>query len=362
MSNWNESEATDGWGEGNGDWGGWQPSPKDQLFQLIGGYMNSQVVYVAATLGLADALKDGKKSSAELAAATGAHAPSLRRILRALTALGVTTETETDRYELTDAGRLLRSDVPESMHSIVKLFIGEAGWKAWGNLLYSARTGDSAFENVHGQKVFEYSATNPEVAAVFNEAMAETSREVSVELAANYDFSRFQTVADIGGGNGTLIAGILNANPELQGILFDAAYGLEAAEQTLQAAGVTERVKVVEGDFFQSVPGDADAYVLKAVIHDWADEPSVEILKSVRRSVPEDATLLLVEQVLPERVESAEYMGMIVSDLNLLVYSGGQERTTEEFRTLLAAGGFTLTSVSPRLGSTDFFVIEAKPA
>lgn len=346
---------------GEGDWqGGWQPAPRDALFQVLGGYMSSQVLYVSAKLGVADHLGAGAKSSAELAAATGADPTSLHRVLRAGACLGLYTETEPGTFALTEVGDLLRTDAEKSMRSLVLLFVGEAGWKAWGNLLHSVRTGGSAFEDVFHMPVFEYSGNNPEVASVFNEAMAEDTRNIADHIVDVYDFTKFTTIADIGGGNGTLISAILKAGPELKGVLFDAAYGLEAAEQTLRAEGTQDRVQVVEGDFFKSVPEGADAYVMKAVVHDWNDERSIEILKSVRRAIPADGTLLLIEQVMPPKVDSPAMMGLVVSDLNLLVYSGGRERTEAEFSELLTKTGFELTSVSKTLGNSDFHVIEAK--
>lgn len=332
------------------------------LLQMSFGYMTSQVIGVAARLGIADVLRDGAKTSEELATATGAHAPSLLRLLRALACLGVLVEVEPGRFELTSLGAPLRRDAPNSVRALTMLFCDEAVWTAWGNLLHSVRTGENAFEQAFGIGAFEYFARNPVLSAIFNEAMAEHTRTVAPCVVAGYDFSRFRTIVDVGGGNGTLIAAILEATPGLRGILFDTPAGVEAAGATLEAAGVADRCRIVEGDFFESVPDGGDACVLKSVIHDWDDDRSITILDNCRRAMPADGTLLLVEPVLPPRVESAAITGMVMSDLNMLVVASGRERTETEFQALFTSAGFELTAVTPTLAPTDYSVIEGVPA
>lgn len=241
------------------------------------------------------------------------------------------------------------------------LFCDEAVWWSWGNLLHSVQTGEAAFGRGFGMGAFEYFAQNPDLSTTFNAAMAEDSRNVAPSVVAGYDFSRFRTLVDVGGGSGTLIAAILEATAGLRGVLFDTAAGVEAAPNTLSATGVADRCRVVAGDFFESVPGEGDAYILKSVIHDWDDGRAVTILGNCRRAMPAEGTLLLVEPVLPPRVESAEITGMVISDLNMLVNTGGRERTEAEFRALFTSAGIRLTRVTATLGSTNYRVIEGLP-
>lgn len=328
---------------------------------MVFGYMASQVIHVAARLGVADVLRDGAKSSDELAAATGSHAPSLHRLLRALACLGVLGEVEPGRFELTSLGTPLQTEAADSVRDLTMLFCDDAMWRSWGNLLHGVQTGETAFDHVVGMGAFEYFARNPELSATFNQAMAEDARNVAPHVIAAYDFSRFGTVVDVGGGNGTLISAILEATPGLDGVLFDTPAGVEAAPKVLTSAGVADRCQILEGDFFESVPQGGDAYVLKSVIHDWDDDRGGVILGNCRRAMPADGRLVLVEPVLRPKVESAEIMGMVMSDLNMLVNTGGRERTEAEFQALFTSAGFELTAVSPTLGPTNYRVIEGIP-
>jgi len=330
---------------------------------MITAYMTSQVIYVAARLGIAELLQDGARSGDELARATGTHAPSLRRLLRGLAAVGVVDEIEPGRFELTSFGALLRPGVPGSVRNLALLFVDEPVWRAWGSLLHSVRTGETAFDHVFGMGTFDYFARHPEAAAIFNEAMTEGTRWAAPAVIAAYDFSRFQTIVDIGGGNGTLLAAILAANPGLRGTVFDLAMGVAGARSHLEAAGVADRRQVVEGDFFvQPLPSGADAYLLKSVIHDWDDERSIAILENCRRAMPAHGKLLLVEPVLPASVERSEaHQRMVMSDLNMLAVAGGRERTEDEFGALLKSAGFRLTAVVPAGAPSIYSVIEGVP-
>ncbi|MGH8933970.1 MAG: methyltransferase, partial [Egibacteraceae bacterium] len=328
------------------------------LLDMVFGYMPAQVIRVAAELGIADALRGGPKTNEELAAATGAHPPSLLRLIRALATLGVLAEVEVGRFDLLPLGTMLRSDEPGAIRELARLFCHDTVWQSWGRLGDSVRTGEVAFEQVTGMDSFAYFAQHPALSASFNEAMAQHTRDIAPAVVAGYDFSAFPTVCDVGGGSGALLAAILAASPDARGILFDTAAGLEEAPSSLAAAGVTDRCDIEEGDFFKAVPNGADAYVLKSVIHDWDDERSVAILTNCRRAMREDAKLLLVEYVLPEKADPTELMGIPMSDLNMLVATGGRERTQAEFEGLFKAAGLSLTSVTPALGSTAYRVIE----
>ena len=338
------------------------PAPRAALLQMVFGYMASQVIHVAARLGVADHLQDGAKTSEELATATGTHAPSLRRLLRALTCVGVLVEADPGLFALTPLGASLRSEAPDSARSLAMLFCDDSVWRSWGDLYHSVKTGETAFERIVGMGSFEYFARNPELSATFNEAMAEDTRNVAPGVVAGYDFSLFGTLVDVGGGSGTLIAAILKATPGLRGILFDTPAGIRAAPRNLNDSEIAYRCRVVAGDFFESVPGGGDAYILKSVIHDWNDERAADILRNCRGAMPRHGRLLLVEPVLPARVESAEITGVVMSDLNMLVCAGGRERTETEFRELFAATGFEVTGITPTLGTTNYRVIEGTVA
>ncbi|WP_433328397.1 methyltransferase [Spirillospora sp. CA-294931] len=337
-----------------------EASVRSTFLDMVFGYMPAQIIQVAAKLRIADLLAGGARTSGELAGEVGAHGPSLYRLLRALAALGAVTEVEHDRFELTADGARLREDAPDSIRGLVMLFCGDEVWASWGDLVHSVRTGEPAWDKVTGMSPFEFLATRPEQSATFNAAMAEHTRDVAPQLVEAYDFARFGTLADLGGGDGTLIASILAAVPAMRGVLFDLPAGAEGADATLKAAGVADRCRVVPGDFFASVPSGQDAYLLKSVIHDWDDERAAAILKRCREAVSRDGTLLVVEPVLPP-VAGAESRGTVMSDINMLVATGGRERTEAEFRALLTASGFAVTSIGDPIPS-GYRVIEAAPA
>jgi SAM-dependent methyltransferase len=328
--------------------------PPGALLQMVTGYWVSQAIYVAAKLGIADLLKDGPKSYDELAKATGTHKRSLYRLLRALASVGVFAEAEDGRFGLTPLGECLQTGIPGSVRALT-INHGERLYRAWGELLHSVRTGEIAFNHIFGMDVWQYAAQSPESAAIFSEAMAELTTQVSTAVVTAYDFSRFSKIVDIGGGNGTLIISILQANPKMSGVLFDLPYVVENARKHLDATDLIGRCEVVAEDFFASVPGGGDAYILKNIIHDWDDERALKILQNCHRAMAENGKLLLVEGVIPPGNEPS--FGKLV-DLNMLVMAGGCERTEAEYRTLFAAAGFKLTNVVPLPSPFSFSVIE----
>ena len=338
------------------------PAPPAGLLALITGFMPARVVHAAAELGLADLLAQGANTAMGLARETGAHAPSLHRLLRALASLGLVDEVETGRFALTALGAQLRRDVPGSQRNLALMFGGERSWRCWGALLHSIRTGEAAMQHVYGMGSFDYLAAHPAAAVVFNEAMAEITRAVARAVAAAYDFSRFRRIVDVGGGNGTLLAAILAAAPELRGIVFDRPAGNAEAPRLLAAAGLAERAEAIAGDFFQAVPQGADAYILKSVIHDWDDEESVAILKSCRTAIADGGRLLLVERVMPERMKaSPAHQHMAMLDMNMLALPGGRERTEADYRALFEAARFALKRVLPLPEGGGLSLIEAAP-
>jgi orsellinic acid C2-O-methyltransferase len=239
----------------------------------------------------------------------------------------------------------------------------ERVWRIWGDLLYSVQTGEPATPHLYGVGVFEYLATHRQEAAIFNAAMAEVTRRVTDAVVAACDFRRFGSIVDVGGGNGALIAAILAATPKLKGVVFDLPSGSADALRHLAAAGVADRSEVVAGDFFRSVPAGADAYILKSIIHDWDDERSVEILTSCRQAMQKCSTLLLIERVMPQKMEtSARLQQMALLDVHMLVGPGGRERTEAEFRKLFAAAGFRWVTAAPLPGDFGPSLIEGRPA
>jgi hypothetical protein len=331
--------------------------PATVLRRLITGFQVSQAIHVAATLGIADHLADGPRSSDELAQATESHPRSLYRLLRALAAIGLLHEDEERRFSLTPLGELLRRDVPESLAGSAAYVGRPYYWQAWANLLYSVRTGENAFRHVHGVDVWAYRAEHPEESEIFDRAMESLTRGAGAALIEAYDFGRFATVVDVGGGNGTLLAQVLAAHPALQGLLFDQPHVVAGAECVLQEAGVSDRCRVVASSFFDAVPEGCDAYLLKHIVHDWGDRQATAILQAVRRAVPSEGALLVLERVVgPPNKDLAAKLG----DLNMLVMPGGKERTLDEYAALFAGAGFRLVGAMPTAAGVS--VIEAAPA
>jgi hypothetical protein len=318
------------------------PEPLQKIMGMISGYWTSQVLYVAAKLGLADLLKEGPKSAEELASSTQTHPRSLYRFLSSSASLGLFAEDEQRRFSLTPLSDWLRSDVP-GLQRATAVIVGDLLYRAWAELLYSVQTGRVAFEKVHGLPFFEYLSQNPEPASVFDEAMAMHGWATTAILEA-YAFSGIRVLADIGGGNGSALTTILKKYPDMQGILFDLPGVVERAKPNLQAAGVADRCQVIGGSFLGAVPTGADAYLMRHVIHDWDDENSAKILKNIYRSMGKDGKLLIAEYVIPPDNMPSVARG---SDLVMLVISGGQERTEEEFRALYERAGFCLTRIVP---------------
>jgi len=330
------------------------------LQSMVFGFFPSQVLYVGARLRIPDLVADGAKTSHELADATDTHAPTLYRLLRALAYLGILEEAEAGRFGLTGLGSLLRSDAPDSMWATTLLFCGEGSWRSWGELLVSVRTGESAFERGSVEEPFARFADDPEASAQFNQAMSEGTRRDAPGIIESYDFSQFQTLVDVGGGNGALLAAILSATPGLRGVLFDIPSGLAEATKTFETEGVGDRSQLVEGDFFASVPADADGYIMKSVIHDWDDDACVTILRNCLQAMADGAKVLVVEPVLPPTVEpSFTRLGVIMSDLNMLLNTGGRERTEAEFASLVESAGLQLASVVPLPKPSVYSIMEA---
>ena len=326
------------------------------LSEMIGGGRVAQAVYVAAKLNIADLLEEGAKTAEELATATGTHAPSLYRLLRALSSLGVFVQEADHSFNLTPLARLLRSGVPGSLRGMALLSGDPYWWRSLGELLYCVRTGRPAPPYLHGADEWAYLAQHPETAAVFNQAMsANTQNQIPAILDA-YDFAPIATLVDIGGGNGALLAALLRAYPDMRGILFDQPAVVAQAPFVMPNNGVADRCEVRSGDLFGELPCGGDGYVLKLVLHDWDDDHACHILANLRRSMSSSATLLIIEHVI---VPGNEPQSCKVLDLAMLAFPGGRERTAAEWQELLRTAGFSLMRIVPT--AEELSIIEAVP-
>jgi hypothetical protein len=314
--------------------------PDAVFMQMLTGAWVTQAIYAAARLGIADLVKDGPKTAGELARATRTHPPALARLVRALATLGVLSH-DGERYGPTPLSALFESG-PTTMRAMVLHMFEPPSWRAWGDLLHSIETGETAFVHANGSEVFPFYAANAESAAVFDEAMTNFSEAVAAAVAAAYDVAPFATIVDVGGGHGTLLATLLASAPASRGVLFDQPAVVEGAGEAFASRGVADRVAVASGDFFEGVPEGGDLYVLKHIIHDWEDERALRILGNVRDAAARGARLALVETVVPPSTEPSLAPLM---DLHMMVMTGGCERTEAEFRTLLDRAGFDLERV-----------------
>jgi SAM-dependent methyltransferase len=320
--------------------------PSVALYHLAIGHYLSSALRVAASLGVADHLAGGPRTASELAAATATHAPSLTRVLRLLVTAGVLEEREDGAFGLTPLGQCLRTGVPGSARAMVLLFAGERIQAAWMDLEHCVRTGQPVFRKRGLDDPFTDPLRTAEDHANFDAAMADLTRGIAGAVAATYDFTPLRTVVDVGGGNGALLVGLLVAHPHLQGVVFDRPDAAERARRTITEAGLTARCRAAGGDFFEDVPGDADAYILKHVIHDWPDDRATAILQTCHRAMRPDGKVLIVEGVYPPRVDrSLASRGAAANDVNMLVKTGGRQRSEAEFRALYAAAGFRLTRI-----------------
>jgi hypothetical protein len=331
--------------------------PPIGILNLIMGKWVAQALYVAAKLGIADLLKDGPRPCDELARANQVDTSSLYRILRALASVGVFAEEGDRRFALTPMAECLRSDVPGSLRSMAIMGGEEWHWRPWGDILASVKTGERAFDRLYGSGLFEYLGQDPGAAAVFDGAMTGWSGQTASAVAAAYDFSGIGTLVDVGGGQGKLIATLLKANPGMKGILYDLPQVMDGAREALASEGVADRCRAVGGSFFEEVPEGGDAYVLRHIIHDWADEPATTILANCRRAMGGAGRILLLEMVIPPGNDPD--LGKKL-DLEMLVMAGGRERTEAEYRDLLSAAGFRLERIVPT--PSPLSVIEGRPA
>ncbi len=330
--------------------------PPQAMLQMITGFWVSQTIHAAARLGLADLVKDGPQTADEMAAATNTQAASLYRVLRALASIGVFVEHDDGRFATTPLAATLETNAPGTLRWMAMAELGQEHFPAWGNLLHSVRTGETAFDNYFGQDPWTYYAQHPEEAQVFNNAMTGLTGLVHQAVLKAYDFSGLSKIVDVAGGHGGQLSAILKDYPSMQGVLFDLPQVIAGAGPLFDAAGVRARCELASGDFFQAVPAGGDAYLMKWIIHDWDDERAVTILKNCRRVMVAGGRLLLIEMVVQPGNGSdlSKFM-----DLNMMVMTGGCERTEAQFSALFSQAGFTLTRIVPT--ESVFCVIEARP-
>ena len=328
--------------------------PEAQLLQMVMGQLVSRLLHVTAKLNLPDHLADGPKTADELAPLTAAHAPSLYRVLRTLASLGLFTEDAAHRFSLLPLGQALKSGTPS--HAMALIMAGDFMWKSLENLEYSVQTGKTGFEKAFGMPAFDWLAVHPAEASLFSQSMVGVHGSEPAAVAAAYDFSNFGSIADVGGSTGNMLTTILGRYSGPSGILFDMPHVVREAPALLQQRGLTDRIRIEPGSFFESVPTGADAYVLSHIIHDWTEEQCLTILGNCRRAMSPQARLLLVEMVLPGG--DAPHPGKML-DIVMLISPGGQERTAAEYGTLLDKAGFRMTQVVPTHSAVS--IVEAMP-
>lgn len=333
-----------------------QTTPQETILGIISGFWLSRAVYVGAKLGIPDLLKTGPKTVAELAAKTDSHPPSLYRLLRALASFGVLRE-EHGRFSSTAIAALLESDAPGSLRAFAMTELGEEHYPAWEHLLHSVKTGEIAFDHHFRMPVWQYFKRSPENAAIFHEAMSRLTDSLDSAIVGVYDFSSFKSVADIGGGHGNLLCSVLRVHSSLKGVLFERPEVATTARACIEERGLSSRCEVVEGNFFDSVPAGVDAYLLKWIIHDWDDVKAASILGHCARQLRPRGRVLLFETVIVEN--GAPDFGKL-ADLNMLVMTGGKERTASEYSQLLASAGLRLRRILPT--ESMMSIIEATKA
>ena len=332
------------------------PPAGPALFQMIRGFWVSQAIYVAAKLGIADLVRRGLTTSAELAEAAGACPGELYRLLRFLASVGIFAQDRAGRFGLTPLSEYLATDVPGSLRAMAIMY-GEEIYHAWGDLLHSVRTGETAFDHLYGRSHFEYLAQNPDADAVYSSAMAGFSQQETRSVISAYDWSPLRKVVDVGGGQGAFLAALLESSPDLEGVLLERDQVAAEASAEIAAAGLSARCEVIAGDFFGSVPQGGDAYLLKNILLNWDDEQCVAILRNCRRAMGERGRVLVIEAVIPPWDVPAFAKQL---DLHMLVVTGGRGRVEPELRARFAAAGLELTKLIATPSPTC--IVEGAPA
>jgi hypothetical protein len=331
-------------------------SPGSRLSHMLT-YNLTQMIYVIVKLGIPDVLAAKSMHVDDLAASVKVHPRSLHRVLRALASQGVFTEESPGHFALTPLSELLRSDIPDSLRPFALSYGEPWWWNAWGNLLHSVQTGETAFDSVFGMGFFEYLNQAPDAASIFNANMTAMTVQEGQAVVMAYDFSLIGTLVDIGGGHGELVSAILQAYPQVHAVVFDQPSVIEGTRLRLEVAGLDERCEIKGGSFFESIPKGGDIYTLKDILHDWDDEQAIAILRNCHRSMSTSAKLLIIERIIPPGNDHT--IGKLI-DISMLVLTGGRERTKAEYNSLLDAAGFHVTNIFST--NMDTSIIEARRA
>jgi len=320
-------------------------TPAERAYELVNGFRLTQMVHAAVELRIPDLVASEPKSAEDLSADTGIEAGRLRRLLRALVAIGVLRD-EGGRYSNTEVGASFREGVPRSVRPLVRMLVPES-YRNWDFFMQTLRTGVTGQSLAHGATLWELIERDPDFGARFNDAMAGNSEAVAGFVARAGDFTRAKVVVDVGGGEGSLLAGVLLAHPDLRGIVYDLAAGLVQTPEYLASHHVADRCEIVEGSFFDAVP-EGDVYLLKDILHDWDDQKATAILRVCRKQMGQNARLLVVERMAPTQViEGPAHMNATTTDLQMMVQLGGKERTREELEELFAAARMKLDRYTP---------------
>jgi SAM-dependent methyltransferase len=318
--------------------------PHAVMARMMSGYAVSQMIYAAARLRIADLLDAGPQTIDDLSSGIGVNRDALARVMRGLTVVGVVAVDDDGRFRGTTLSRLLLSGAPGSMHSLALLT--DQSYRVWGEILATIETGAPAFDRCFGMSRFEYLRQHADQATAFTRAMSGMLQQNAAVVVAAFDFSRCRRIVDVGGGLGVLISAILAANPDARGVLFETAAVAEEAKRSIASGDLAERCDVVAGDFFESAPAGGDAYVLSQTIHNWNDSQAVQILRTCRSAMAPDGTVLVIEMLMPPRLDGSpmEYP-LVMTDLQMMLMTGGKERTEAEHRLLLESAGLRLRNV-----------------
>ncbi len=328
----------------------------EHLTRMIAGAALSRAICTIGELGVSDHIQIGTPQPVTtLARLTGTHERSLYRLLRFTASHGIFRETDDREFDHTPLSAALRSDADATFRPAAQMC--HRIWAAWDGLDHSVRTGESGCLKVYGEPLFDYVGRHPDLAPLFDAGMTAFHGHETDAMLDAYDFGDIGTLADIGGGNGSLLSAVLRRYSQMRGILFDLGHVVERARSTMQTHGLDQRCSVIEGNFFESIPKGADAYLMRHIIHDWTDEQSVQILANCREVTPATGRLLLVEFDVPAGNQAS--LGKD-ADMMMLTFPGGMERTVEEYRTLFERSGFRLGKVTRTKSAVN--VIEARPA
>ena len=326
-------------------------NPFSTVLEMAAGYCLSRSLHMVAEFGIADSLREEPQTAADLASSCGVNADALARMLRLLSAYGI-FRSEGDRFAHSPASELLRTDHPQSMRNLVRMFGFDINWKIFGGMEETTKTGRPAVEKVLPKGFWGYFAEHPEENSIFNAAMASKANAHVGAILSAYDFSQFNVIGDIGGGHGHLLRGILDAVPAAKGVLFDLPHVIQEVPSI-----ASDRLKLRGGDFFKDDLPECDAYTMMEVIHDWNDEDSIAIFKAIRRSAPSHAKLLLIEQIVPTD-PGPSWSKML--DIHMLTLLGGKQRTVSEYESLLQRSGFSLQREIDT--GADISILEAIPS